>query len=70
MLPDKADVRAWGGNLARLANTMYGGMIKYQDGGYALALEGYQLDTTYSTSATTDTSSKALQVLATAAYFF
>jgi hypothetical protein len=66
--PDKADVRAWGGN--RLANAMYGGMVKYQDGGYALALEGYQLDTTYATSATTDTSSKALQVLVTAGYFF
>jgi hypothetical protein len=68
--PDKADMRLWGGNSVRLANTMVGGMVKYQDGGYALAIEGYQLDTKYSTSATTDTSSKALQVIGTVGYFF
>jgi hypothetical protein len=76
--PDKADMRKWGGSLpsvspnnsVRLANSMGGGMIKYQEGGYALALEGYQLTTTYSNSATTSTNTAALQVIATAGYFF
>jgi hypothetical protein len=66
--PDEKDIRKWGGN--RLKNSMVGGMLKYQDGGYALALEGYQLTTTYANSATTSTDTAALQVLATAGYFF
>ncbi len=68
--PDEKDMRKWGGNSVRLKNSMAGGMIKYQDGGYALALEGYHLTTTYSNGPTTSTDTAALQVLATAGYFF
>jgi hypothetical protein len=68
--PDKADTRAWGGNGARLENTLLGGMLKYQDGGYALGVEYWQNKTTWSTSATTDYKTDAMQVIATAAYFF
>ena len=68
--PDKADTRVWGGNAARLENTLMGGMLKYQDGGYALGVEYWQNKTTWSTSATTDYKTDAMQVIATAAYFF
>jgi len=68
--PDKADTRVWGGNGARLANTLLGGMVKYQDGGYALGVEYWQNTTTWSTSATTEYDTDAMQVLLTAAYFF
>ncbi len=74
--PDEADMRKWASITAipsattRLKNSMVGGMIKYQDGGYALALEGYHLTTTYANSATTTTDTAALQVIATAGYFF
>ena len=68
--PDEKDMRKWGGNSVRLKNSMAGGMIKYQDGGYALALEGYHLTTTYANGPTTSTDTAALQVLATAGYFF
>jgi hypothetical protein len=68
--PNETDMRKWGGNAVRLKNSMGGGMIKYQDGGYALAIEGYQLTTTYANSATTSTNTAALQVIATAGYFF
>jgi hypothetical protein len=69
-VPNKADTRLWGGNAARLANTMVGGMVKYQDGGYALGVEGYRNDTTWSTGAATEHKTNALQIIATAAYFF
>ena len=68
--PNKVDTRLWGGNAARLANTLLGGMVKYQDGGYALGLEYWQNTTTWSTSATTQYDTDAMQVLVTAAYFF
>jgi hypothetical protein len=74
--PDEKDVRKWASATAtpststRLKNSMFGGMVKYQDGGYALALEGYQLTTTYANSANTSTDTAALQVIATAGYFF
>jgi hypothetical protein len=71
--PDKADLRAWAGvtgNNARLATTTMGGMFKYQDGGYALGLEGYQLKSDYSTGANSQVSTKGTQVLLTGAYFF
>jgi hypothetical protein len=74
--PDEKDMRKWASTTAtpsvntRLKNSMFGGMIKYQDGGYALALEGYRLTTTYANSANTTTDTAALQVLATAGYFF
>jgi hypothetical protein len=68
--PDKADIRRVGGNTARLANTLLGGMLKYQDGGYALGVEYWQNTTTYSTTATTSVDTSAMQVIATAAYFF
>ena len=64
------DTRAWGGNGARLENTLMGGMLKYQDGGYALGVEYWANKTTWSTSATTDSKTDAMQVIATAAYFF
>jgi len=68
--PDKADMRKWAGNTTRLSNTTMGGMLKYQDGGYALAVEAYQMTTTYSATATTTYDSSGLQVIATAGYFF
>jgi hypothetical protein len=68
--PDKADVRRVAGNTARLASNVMGGMLKYQDGGYALGVEGYQVTTTYSSTATTTVDSAAVQVIATAAYLF
>jgi len=74
--PNETDVRKWASATAtpstttRLANTMVGGMVKYQDGGYALAVEGYQLTTKYANTATTTVNSAALQVIATAGYFF
>lgn len=68
--PDKADVRRVAGNSARLANTLVGGMVKYQDGGYAVGVEAWKYTTTYSTGAATSTDTSALQVIATAAYFF
>jgi hypothetical protein len=68
--PDKADIRRWGGNTARLGNTSMGGMFKYQDGGYALGLEYYALKTDWSTSATTSVKTDGQQVLLTGAYFF
>jgi hypothetical protein len=58
------------GNNARLATTTMGGMFKYQDGGYALGLEGYQLKSDYSTGANSQVSTKGTQVLLTGAYFF
>jgi hypothetical protein len=68
--PDKADMRAWNGNSTRLATTTMGGMFKYQDGGYALGLEAYQLQSDYSLTATTQTQTKGTQALLTGAYFF
>ncbi len=68
--PDKADMRRIAGNATRLANNFVGGMLKYQDGGYALGVEYWQYTTTYSTSATTSTDTSAMQVIATAGYFF
>ena len=68
--PNKADLRRVAGNATRLANNLVGGMLKYQDGGYALGVEFWQNTTTYSTSATTSTDTSAMQVIATAAYFF
>jgi hypothetical protein len=68
--PNKTDMRLVGGNAVRLDNTVMGGMVKYQDGGYALGLEYWTNKSTYSTSATTDTSTDAMQVLLTAAYIF
>jgi hypothetical protein len=68
--PDAADLRRVGGNSARLDNTLMGGMIKYQDGGYALGVEYWTNSSTYSTGAATDHGTDAMQVIATAAYFF
>jgi hypothetical protein len=68
--PDAADLRRVGGNTVRLDNTLMGGMIKYQDGGYALGVEYWTNSSTYSTTATTDHGTDAMQVIATAAYFF
>lgn len=68
--PDKADMRRVGGNGVRLAGQVVGGMLKYQDGGYALGVEYWQTTSKYSTSATTSTDTSAMQVIATAGYFF
>jgi hypothetical protein len=74
--PDKADIRrvALGSvpssGTPRLANTVLGGMLKYQDGGYALGVEFWQNTTTWALTPTTDTDTSAMQVIATAAYFF
>jgi hypothetical protein len=66
--PDKADVRRTGN--ARLANNVVGGLLKYQDGSYAVGVEGWQTTTTWATSATTQLDTKGLQVMATANYSF
>lgn len=66
--PEAKDVRAWSGT--RLENTVYGGMIRYMQGGYAIGLEGYQFDTKYSTGATTSVNNKGLQIIGSAGYFF
>jgi hypothetical protein len=66
--PEAKDVRAWAGT--RLENTVYGGMIRYMEGGYALGVEGYQFDTKYSTGATTSVNNKGLQIIGSAGYFF
>jgi hypothetical protein len=66
--PNEKDTRAWGG--ARLGNTLLGGMVKYQDGGYAVGVEYWQNTTTFATGATTKKDNSAMQVIATAAYFF
>jgi hypothetical protein len=82
--PDEADIRrvAAGGNAGvpasftpRLENTLVGGMIKYQDGGYALGVEYWANKTTWCTNTalaapTTSVKTDAMQVIATAAYFF
>jgi hypothetical protein len=68
--PNKADTRKWGGNTARLGNTTVGGMLKYQDGGYALGLEYYMLKTEWSTTATASVKTDGMQGLVTAGYFF
>ncbi len=68
--PDEADMRRVAGNTSRLDNTVMGGMLKYQDGGYALGLEFYQNKTTYGTGVGTTTSTDAMQGLITANYFF
>jgi hypothetical protein len=68
--PDKADMRLWGGNTVRLANTMYGGMLKYQDGGYALGVEYWTNQTRWADSATASMDTRAYQIIGTAAYFF
>jgi hypothetical protein len=68
--PNKADIRRVGGNLARLANNVMGGMLKYQDGGYAVGVEYYKNTTTWSTTATTQIDTNATQMIATAGYFF
>ncbi len=74
--PNETDMRKWASATAtpstttRLANSMVGGMLKYQDGGYAIGLEGYRITTTWANTATTTTDTAALQVIATAAYFF
>jgi hypothetical protein len=68
--PDAADMRRVGGNAVRLENTVMGGMLKYQDGGYALGLEYWQNKSTYSTGAATKADTDAKQVLVTANYYF
>jgi hypothetical protein len=68
--PDAADLRRVGGNSVRLDNTLMGGMVKYQDGGYALGVEYWTNSSTYSTGAATNHGTDAMQVIATAAYFF
>ncbi len=66
--PDKADVRRTGN--ARLANNVVGGLLKYQDGSYAVGVEGWQTTTTWATTATTQLDTKGLQVMATVNYSF
>jgi hypothetical protein len=74
--PNEADIRrvatsaALGGTGARLANTLMGGMLKYQDGGYALGVEFWRNTTKWANSPTTHVSTSATQVIGTAAYFF
>jgi hypothetical protein len=68
--PDKADLRRVISNTTRIANKLMGGMLKYQEGGYAFAVEGYQYTSTWSTTATTQTDTKGTQVIASAAYSF
>ena len=77
--PDEADVRRVvangsvanpNGAGARLDTTVMGGMLKYQDGGYALGVEYWQNKTTWSSGAATEVDTDAMQVIATAAYFF
>ncbi len=80
--PDEADIRRVvsngsaanpNGAGARLDNTVLGGMLKYQEGGYALGLEYWANKTTWATTPTgakSSTSTDAMQVIATAAYFF
>jgi hypothetical protein len=69
--PSRLDMRRVNGvtNVRVGSNTM-GGMLKYQDGAYAIGVEAYKLNTTYSTSWTTTVDSGAMQVIATSAYFF
>jgi hypothetical protein len=58
---------------ARLENQVMGGMLKYQDGGYAIGLEAWQNTTKWSTwtaTVSTETNTSALQVMATANYNF
>jgi len=66
--PEAKDVRAWGN--ARLENTAYGAMVRYMEGGYAIGVEGYQIDTKYSTGAATSVNNKGLQIIGSAGYFF
>jgi hypothetical protein len=66
--PDEDDVREWG--QTRLANDVYGAMIRYAASGYQVGVEGYQMRTKYSTGATTDTTNDALQVIGSVGYFF
>lgn len=81
---DKKDLQNWlnptGTNLAeanttlRKDNTMYGGMLRFMDGGYALAIEAYAYSTKYllgnlANDGGTKTTS-AYQVLLSGGYFF
>jgi hypothetical protein len=80
--PDEKDIRRVTANGAatnpngagaRLDTTIMGGMVKYQDGGYALGLEYWANKTTWATvptSATATTTTDAMQILFTGAYFF
>lgn len=67
---NKEDARLWATNTTPLANDTYGGMVRYMEKGYALAVEGYQSKTKWSTTATTDETTKALQIIVSAGYFF
>lgn len=66
--PDEDDVRKWNGT--RLKNQLIGGMVRYAQAGYQVGIEGYQYTTTWVTGATTDKDESALQIIATAGYFF
>jgi hypothetical protein len=73
--PDKADVLLWSplsatNTAQRFKTATMGGMFKYQDGGYALGLEGYQLQSNYATAANANVQTKGMQLLLTGAYFF
>jgi hypothetical protein len=68
--PSASDVRKWVATNGRLENDVYGALVRYQEGGYAVGLEWYQFSTKYSTGASTDQSVKAQQIIASAGYFF
>ncbi len=78
--PKENDVRKWssaalGGSAAanRLKNQVVGGMLRYLEGGYAVALEGYQIKTKFGTgtfAAPTSVETKANQFIGSLGYFF
>jgi hypothetical protein len=81
---DKKDLQNWlnptGANLSvpattiRKDNNMYGGMLRFMDGGYALAAEYYAYDTMYLTGNLANggatKGSSAYQLLVSGGYFF
>jgi hypothetical protein len=69
--PDKADIRRVAGAAGvRLANAVMGGMLKYQDGSYAVGVEAWQNTTAWADTATTQLNTTALQVIGTVNYSF
>lgn len=78
---DKTDITNWAAVYANAApksdNQMFGGQLRYQQGGYAFALEYYRYATKYLAVTTAspntsypDTTTNASQFILTGAYFF
>jgi hypothetical protein len=75
--PDKADILRVNASTAnptgvgaRIENQLLGGMLKYQEGGYALGVEYWTNKTKWASTTTATMDTRAYQVIGTAAYFF